>query len=423
MAEFTTATFNGDNKVPLATAEVPETEDGWWVSGVRKDMQQSWERPFTVSLVANDRQDFRGRMMFVDTGEAFSYFEVKTLTMPPMPDISSMFGSFGMFGAMPMPQMPQAPTPEFRMPVPHTGRPEEPFPGISEYLDRQALNWVGTYDDGSKRKLWLVGEELVDDTEQTAAAREEAAGQRLMLAFGPINGQSFNYVLNKSLDRTVLRTYRFESEPGGEKWLMWYGAHFVGHDMYQFPASSGIRSVPGGTHPFGQGSLGNADMYDVEWMATRRFGGVCPEADDTGQFKGWVLHMLRTARLAPAVRQEMEDLKKAFKDADSERHQRDIEGLRQLNREMREDARRKDAIREQEDAIRRRRKEESDRRIREGWSAVNRGVEQYRGPNGELIEIPIGGPGSRAYYDRYTGTILHTDGYPIGWEELPRWQW
>lgn len=420
----TTATFNGDNKTPLGTATIPETETGWWVSGVRKDEHQSWERPFMVTLAANDRPDFQGRMMFVDTGEAFSYFEVKTLTMPPTPDISAMFGSFGMFGGAMMPPMPQPPQmPEFRMPVPHTGRPERRFPGVAKYLDQQALQWVGNDEEGNRKKLWFVQEELVGETEEQARHREDGDAKRLVLALAPINGQGANYVVNKAINRTILRTYKFKAVPSGEMWMMWYGAQFTGHDLYRLPVGTGIKSLPNGGHPFGEGSLGSADMYDAEWLVSRRFGGVCPASDDTEQFKGWLLQMFRTTRLAPAIKQEMEDRKQTFKDVDSEAHQRDIEGLRKLNQEMRDDARRKQEISDWEDAQRRQRKIDSDRRIREGWSAVIRGVEQYRGPYGELIEIPVSGPNTRAYYDRYSGTILHTDGYPYGWEELPRWQW
>ena len=420
MATFT-ATFNGDGGKPLGTATLPETERGWWAGGSRSDVFQSEERPFTVFLAANDRADFKGRMMFVDTGEAFSYFDAKVLRMPAAPDLSALFASpFG----MPMPPMPEMPQPpQMRMPVPRTGRPERQFLGIAGYCDRLARELIGNDDEGKPKRLWFMGEELVGETEAEAVAREEADGRRLMAALAPINGRTFNYVLNRSLNRTILRTYKFEASPSGPEWMLWYGTHLVGHDTYQFPASSGIASLPGGPHPFGEGERGNADLYDVEWMATRRFGGLCPADDDTEQFKGWLLQMFETARLDPAVRQEMEGMRKAMAEAGREEHRRDLEGLRQLNAEMREESRRKDEIRAWEDARRRQRKEESDRRIREGWSAINRGVEQYRGPNGELIEIPIGGPGSRAYYDRYTGTILHTDGYPIGWEELPRWRW
>ena len=415
----TVATFNGDNKTPLGTATIPEIDGGWWVSGVRKDTIQSWERPFKVILAANDRSDFKGRMMFVDTGEAFSYFEQRVLTMPAGPDVSSLLGAFG----MPMPPgLAEPPVPEIKVPAPHTGRPEQRFPGIGKYLDRQALQWVGTDEDGSQRKLYLLGEELIGETEEEARRREEGDAQKLRLALATISGHGSNYIVNGAMNRTVMRTYRFVPA-GGQPWMMLYGAQMMGHDTYSFPSSTGITSLPGGSHPFGQGTRGNADIYDVEWMATRRFGGVCPMSDDTEQFKEWVLQLFRTARLAPAVKQEMENLKKAFMQSDSEQHQRDIEGLRQLNSEMREESRRKQEIADWEDARRRQRKEDSDRRIREGWSAVIRGVDQYRGPNGELIEIPIGGPGSRAYYDRFSGTILRTDGYPSGWEELPRWQW
>jgi hypothetical protein len=320
------------------------------------------------------------------------------------------------------PGLTEPPVPEIKVPAPHTGRPEQRFPGIGKYLDRQALQWVGTDEDGSQRKLYLLGEELIGETEEEARRREEGDTQKLRLALATISGHGSNYIVNGAMNRTVMRTYRFVPA-GGQPWMMLYGAQMMGHDTYSFPSSTGITSLPGGSHPFGQGTRGNADIYDVEWMATRRFGGVCPMSDDTEQFKEWVLQLFRTARLAPAVKQEMEDLKKAFMQSDSEQHQRDIEGLRQLNSEMREESRRKQEIADWEDARRRQRKEDSDRRIREGWSAVIRGVDQYRGPNGELIEIPIGGPGSRAYYDRFSGTILRTDGYPSGWEELPRWQW
>jgi len=398
-------TFRGDNQVPLGTADLPCIAGGWWVSGVRNDEHQSWERPFTVVLAANDRPDFQGRMMFVDTGEAFSYFETKTLSMPAVP-------------GMPMSQMPS-----MRMPVPHTGRPEQRFPGVSKYLDRQALAWLGTDGDGNRRRLWSLGEELVGETETQVRQREETDAKRFRLDLAPMNGQACNYVVNKVLNRTVMKSYRFEAIPSGEPWMMFYGAQFTGHDMYRFAISTGVTALPGDGHPFGEGTLGKADFYDAEWMVTRRFGGICPMSDDTDRFKEWVLRMSGTAKLDDAVLREMADRERAFREASNERHRKDMAGLRQLSQEMHEDNRRRQQVSEWEDAQRRQRKIDSDRRIREGWSAVIRGVEQYRGPYGELIEIPISGPNMRAYYDGWSGTVLHTDGRPYGWDELPRWQW
>lgn len=413
------ATFYGDDHVPIGTAKVPDTPGGWWVVGTRQDEHQSWERPFFVSLVAHDRKTMDGRLMFVDIGEAFSHFEQRSHKVPDMDaGMSSLFGMFGFS----LPAMPTDLPTEFAMPLPHTGRPDRPFPGIGGYLDGCASRMVGTDSGEHPVPLRLVSEGLVFGTEESAREREDKELGRLCLDLAPVSGKGLNFVPNKVMSRTVMREYSVTEEDGTEL-RVFVGALMQGNDILAYDTGTGVTSLPGDGYAFGRAPLGSAEYYEVSWMATRRFGGACYATDDIGEFRANLVNMYATSRFDAEVLAEMARREKAFRDADGEAHERDMEGLRRLSDEMREDARERDRIREWEDARRRQRKIDSDRRIREGWSAVNRGVEQYRGPDGRLIEVPVAGPGYRAYYDRSSGTVVHTDGYMGDWEELPRWRW
>lgn len=413
-------TFYGDNKTPIGTAKVPDTPGGWWVVGVRQDIHQSWERPFFVELVANDSHQFDGRLMFYDIGETFCHFEDKKDWLPGASDMGVPPLLMGMLGLPAMPAMPPMPMP--RMPLPHTGRPDRPFPGIGAYLDECAAKMMDTDEQGNRMPFRLLSERLAFGTEEDARKAEQSELDTLRLDFAPMSGRVLNYVPNKAMRRTVMREYSCKDRAGRDR-IVFVGALMRGYDLLVFSSRTGITSLPGGGYEFGQAPLGSAEFYQVMWSPVRRFGGSCYADDDIDEFRRHILWMYSSAKFDDAVLDEIERREKAFRDADSEAHQRDIEGLRQLNKEMREDSRRKDAIREWEDAKRRQRKIDSDRRIREGWSAAIRGVEQYVGPDGRMIEVPVRGIGYRAYYDRLSGTVIHTDRYMDGLEELPEWKW
>ena len=418
--DYIDVTFCGDGQVPLATAKVPDIEGGWWVVGARKDEHQSWERPFSVGLIASETRDCLGHTMFVDTGEAYSYFEQRpsqTPSMAPQPFLPMMPGM------LPMPPMP--PMPELRMPLPITGRPTRKFPGISEYLAEYAKTMLPPDGDASLREgsLRLLQRGIVGETEEAATGRETRNRNKLRLDLVPLSGRMINYVPNKVLNRTVMHTYEYETA-GGTKALLFVGAQFQGHDLLWFKPQTGMTELPGDGYPFGQAQCGNAELYEVEWMVTRRFGGTCAVDDPYArQFQDFVVRMFQTTKFDDAICQERVRRERVFREAQAESHKKSIDELQQMNREMREDRRRKEAISDWEDARRRERQMESERRIRDGWSAVIRGVDRYAGPDGRIWEMPMRGPGYRAYYDRLSGDVIHTDGIPpVGWEELPRVQ-
>lgn len=412
------ASFVDPDGGTIGTAQVPDTPDGWWTYGSLVVDNQSWDRPFSLNLTANRSRDFEGPSLFADTGEAFSHFEQPQQTAPNVGIAEGMLGS----GAFGFPAIPMPPMPEFHMPLPHTGRPERPFPGIGGYLDACARQTV-VNACGEERPLRLIGETLVGESERQAAERERKATSKAAFDFSAINGQMFTYVVNKVMSRTVMRAWEF-ADDNDTPWILFIGARMQGHDLLRFPSALQITSLPNGGYPFGQAPLNGADLYEVSWMASARFGGACPkDGTDLDEYLRFVARFGTTARFDDALMAEMRKREQAYRRQDSEQHRRDIAGMRQLSQEMHEDNRRAQERLEWERARSWERRQESDRRIREGWSAVNRGVEQYRGPYGELIEIPISGPNTRAYYDRFSGTILHTDGYVSGWEELPRWQW
>ena len=408
--------------IAAGTADIPVIDDGWWVVGYRSDKHQSWERPFTVFLEANRRSDFQGPAMYVDTGEAFVHFDQAPHEFPGMSPESlfsagTAFGLFGMPFAMPaMPAMP-----ELRMPLPHTGRPDREFPGAYQYLDQRAREVAQRNGDpATLRCLWegVVGEKPAD-----ADAREAQLARRLRGEYADLNGSVFTYVINKALDRTVVRVYEFVSK-AGLPWFLFEGATLGGHDLLVFPSRHGITSLPGDGYPFGRAPLGNAEFYEVMWMAKRRFYGAFPQKGMNRD--EWLQHFVRfgrSARFDDAVWDEMARREKAFRQRDHEEHERDIQGMRKLNAQMHEDNRRRQQRIEEDRARSWERKQELDRRNRERWSAVNRGVDQYVGPHGELVEFRQGGPGTRAYYDRLNDTVVYTDRYMPNLEELPRWKW
>lgn len=421
--------IQGKLKDPMALGKAP---DDWWVFGDILNRYQSWDRPFVIGLTAWHRQDGSGGQIYVDTGEAFTWFDRATMSeklgpvggpIGPSDGLAGMvIGSF--LGAQ-MPMMPPAPKmPDIAVPVPKNGRPERRFESPGGYLDDVARETVAQ-GGGSWTGVRLVREVLVGETEQEAQERELSYRRRHAQEWetmGARLGGKAEYRLNAMLSRTVVRQYVIPDWQGeevclvvgatfsGRDTLCWYMAHDRGYETF----------VP---TAFGRARRGGASWYEVDWELTRRFSGLCPSGEyDYDDFAQAVIETGLSASFSPALMRQMDDERRKLSQAGSEETQREIESMRRLNAEMRERSRQRDAISEWEDAQRRQRKLESDRRIRDGWSAVIRGVDRYVGPDGHMIEVSMRGPGYRAYYDPLSNTVLHTDVPPIGWQELPRWE-
>lgn len=395
----------------IGYSRLPDTPGGWWVLGARNDSMQSRARPFTLCLVCAASKEPDCLTMFADTGEAFSYFERGKSPSLPSPYGPAM--SLGMMGFS-MPAMTQMPMPEY--PLPDYGRPLRHFSSIGDYLDQCALDYMG-----GQGELRMVSEEVIGGLQDTVE-RERRLTKRCRDNYSNMNGR-FTYVVNKQMSRTVMRTYELAG-PDGSEWTVVLGAKMAGFDFLVYERSAGITTMPADI-PFGRCSAQGAIFYDVEWMSEYRFGGRCPKSHKWAEFLApWCKHFSATVKFDKTQMDRMRQIKERLTKEASERNQRDVEGLRRLTAEMHEENRRRQERLDWERARSWERQQESDRRIREGRSAVLRGVEQYRGPYGELIEIPISGPCYRAYYDRTSDTVLHTDRYMgDGWQELPRWKW
>jgi hypothetical protein len=311
--------------------------------------------------------------------------------------------------------IPDIPMPE--MPLPDHGRPLRAFSSVGDYLDGCAVEYMG--GEAYVSDVRLVKEELLGEAD-TVIAREREEAAKARAAYAEIDG-ALSYRVNKYVLRTVMRTYDVTGTDG-LRWRVVLGAAMEGHDMLVFGRGCAPVSVDA---PFGRCDVSGAMLYDVEWAATRRFGGCGPVDHEWAELIGpWCKHMHASASFDETQLSAMRAESKRLSAEATARHERDMEGLRRLEGEMREQNRRRQERLEWERARSWERKQASDRRIREGWSAAIRGVEQYRGPYGELIEAPVSGPGYHAYYDRLSGTVLHTDRYMGGaWEELPRWEW
>lgn len=395
---------------------LPNVPNGWWVLGACDDKVQSRECPFTLSLIAATSKKPGGVTMFSDTGEAFSYFEKgqsriakQAMSMFAGPNIGSLGALFGFN----IPTMPQIPMPE--TPVPDHGREIRYFSSIGDYLDNCAVAYMG-----GKGDLFFKSEEVLDGADNAASYERKLTKER-KADFSAMNARLI-FVVNKVIARTVMRTYEFIT-PDGNKWLTVLGARLSGYDMLTY--ESGVPIVDTTNIPFGRCALGEALFYDVEWQAIYRFGGCCPIDHKWAEYlPSWCKYFVKTVKFDETQMKRRSNITDQMNKRAHEQHDEDIARLRQLNKEMHESNIRRQERLDWERARSWERKQASDRRIREGWSAAIRGVDQYRGPYGELIEVPVSGPGYRAYYDRLSGTVLHTDRYMGGsWEELPEWKW
>lgn len=421
LLETTFPDIKGRMDGPVGTGVAP---DDWWTYGVREERYQSWERPFMLTLVAVRNQDMSGARIVVDTGEALVWHDVASMAdlLPGFREMFSPGPLESLIGAqvgLPPSMLAMPAMPDIKAPVPHTGREERRFAGVSDYLREIAVETTRA-PDGRAAGLSLVREQLVGgdpaERERAGFSEQRSAWETMGRRIG--GGSEFR--LLSVMDRTVMQTWLVDTPDGGRKILV-VGAEMAGREVtcYQ-PGRAPQVAAP---RRFGASGLEpGATYHEVMWMARQRFCGLCDEGEvDVAELEQAVAQVGTRARFSQALMDEMEAQRKAMSDADLDDTRRDTEELRRLGREMREDARNRDRVREWEDARRRERQQESERRIRDGWSAVIRGVDRYVAPGGRILEVPVAGPGYRAWYDPLSGTVLHTDRPPIGWEELPRY--
>lgn len=416
--------IKGRIKEPIGTSMAPI---GWWVYGTREEIYQSWERPFMLSLVAVQNSDMSGARIVVDTGEAFSWHDAASMSsqLPGFDDMFSPSPLSGFLGAqlgLPASMFDMPAIPDFKVPTPHTGREDRQFTSVSDYL-RDIAHMSSQAPDGTYPQLSLVKETIVGETEADALAREQGMFEEQRPTWETMGrriGGGNEYRLLSILDRTVMQEWVCHL-PDGSRKRLFIGAMMSGRETSCY----GPGKIPQGRmspQPFGQTPLGGALYHEVMWMAWRRFCGLCDDgAIDARELEQAVIQMGMRARFSDALMDEMEEQRKQLSASDLETQHRETEELRQLGREMREESRNRDMVREWEDARRRERQQASEQRIRDGWSAVIRGVDRYVGPGGRMIEFPVEGIGYRAYYDPLSHTVMHTDRPPYGWEELPRW--
>lgn len=429
--------FEDEAGTCIGTAHVPATELGWWTMGWRDNRQQSWKRPFMLGLSAGEWNDAGDTTLFSDTGVAYAHFDQAPHMLPGM-GAPALFG--GLFG---MPLM--SPMPEFKMPLPRTGRPDRAFPGVWDYLDESAYGAVAS--SYGEQRIRPIGSALLGGKPDKVDAHEAEQANKLAADYASYDNTVFTFSVNQVLDRTSMRMYEFRDE-SGKRLVLYFAVAFYGYDLLYYPVHVGRRASPLRAYPFGKAPLGDAEIYEVQWMATKRFGGTCPlEGVDLNEYFRHVVRFGKSMHFSDALMKEMRAKESALwqqnapaksstatstggsgKGDSLEQARREREKLerdrREQERRERQERERQERERERQERMKRwDRKMELDRRNRHQWDAAIRGVDQYVGPDGYMVEVRSHGPSARAYYDRFSNTILHTEGRPDGWEELPEWKW
>lgn len=435
ISEFTYYDCLRSPKVMIAKGDAPE---GWWGGGSRIKKYQSWERPFLLETHITRNQDGSGGMIAVDTGEAFSWFYRSTIKMPQDPFADLGEGILSAFAGIPMMTHP---LPQIAVPTPRNGRPEKQFDSVSAYLDEKAME-IATPKYGSQvpmPRVECLGERIVGDTEVDTIARERRQAVDAARSWAEAGIAGLSIRLNSVLNRTVVRIYRL-TYPNGDRTRLVIGATMTGHDILCYEGNPPYDIQPN-SWAFGHADVTGVSYYEVDWMASPMFAGIVPEGGgiDVAEFEEAVIRAGLTTEFSDALMQEMSREERRLSNLGHEEHQREIERLHELNRQLEEQSRQEDIARAErerqrqaqrrQDEERRRawdRKADSDRRLREMWSATNRGVDQYADPYGRLVEVPSG-LNKRAFWDRSTGQVVTSDisdmNKPSDWEELRPWQW
>ena len=437
-AKFTST--NLPEEILIATADVPLHWNG---SARKEEENQSWDRPFKLEIMVSTHPNGIGPRIIVDTGEAFSWFDVASMaeTLGGGSAMGGMLGGLGMFGGLGMGMGMFGADPllatmsQMSVSVPETGRPSRQFVSPSAYLDDLMREW----DDGflARRQIWLMGDYIIGESNQDACAREMRLAREEEARWADIGVDGIEIRVNAALDRTVMRHWKLVDEMN-QLVHFFVGAKLHGYDKLCYRHAKAPKSMLG-AYPFGHAQRGNASHYDVEWMAEKRFYGVLVEGDwDVMEFGNLVTQVGTSATFSKSLMSEMNKTYTKRADAAIAKRKRENEEFHQYNQELGEKLRQRDVerqarMRQHEEQLRadreRRlawdRKMESDRRVRDAWSEAIRGTERYRDPYGHMVEMQVTGPNQRAFYDRSTGRTVMSDvtdlDKPVDWEELPRW--
>ena len=438
----------GEGDVLAATASIPA---GWSTRAWRTDEQQSWDRPFCLDIVAAARPDGSGPRLAADTGEAFSWFDLASMSesmglgapqaMLPFGGLGGVGGLFGLLGGFGGADMggasPFSGPMQMSVPKPRTGRPEWQFFTLPDYLDELMVEM----DDGAiaRRQIWLLGEAIVGETEQEMLNRERALAESEEKSWRELGVSGLEMRVNAAIDRTMVRHWRMVDSRGVMLHVL-IGAKVHGVDKLCYREGTAPNSMLWSA-PFGQAKRGHALHYDVEWLVERRFYGFCAEGEcDIDWFRNVVVRFGASLRFNKNLMDEMERERCRLREAGRREGERAREDFHRFNqgfdaRMRANDAERQERMRRHEEQLqadreRRRRQDaqmERDRRVRHAWSNAIRGTEEYCDPYGHRMETRVTGPNQRAFYDRRTGRTIMSDvsdvDKPADWEELSKWQW